>query len=49
MALDRLAGHLDGGTLRVTIQQHYRLEEAGAALASLPTTHTQGKLAIAIG
>jgi NADPH:quinone reductase-like Zn-dependent oxidoreductase len=47
-ALDRLAELLDAGTIRVPIQRSYGLEQAGEALAALPTTHTQGKLAITI-
>jgi NADPH:quinone reductase-like Zn-dependent oxidoreductase len=47
-ALERLAGLLDDGSLRVPIQRSYRLEEAAEALAALPATHTQGKLAISV-
>jgi len=36
------------GTLRVPIEQTYRLEQAGEALQSLPTTYTQGKLSLTI-
>jgi NADPH:quinone reductase-like Zn-dependent oxidoreductase len=46
--LERLAGLLDAGTLRVPIQRTYALEQAGEALVALPTTHTQGKLALTI-
>jgi NADPH:quinone reductase-like Zn-dependent oxidoreductase len=46
--LERLAELLDTGTLRVTIQRSYRLEQAGEALQALPTTHTQGKLSLTI-
>jgi NADPH:quinone reductase-like Zn-dependent oxidoreductase len=46
--LQRLAELLDAGTLRVPIQRSYRLEDAGAALQALPTTHTQGKLGLTI-
>ena len=46
--LQRLAELLDAGTLRVPIEQTYRLEQAGEALQSLPTTHTQGKLSLTI-
>jgi len=47
-ALGRLAQHLDAGTLRVPIQNGYRFERAGEALGALPTTHTQGKLALRV-
>jgi NADPH:quinone reductase-like Zn-dependent oxidoreductase len=47
-ALRRLAELLDAGTLRVPIEQTYRLGQAGEALQSLPTTHTQGKLSLTI-
>lgn len=46
--LQRLAGLLDAGTLRVAIQRTYRLEDAGEALQALPATHTQGKLGVTI-
>jgi NADPH2:quinone reductase len=46
--LQRLAGLLDSGTLRVSIQRSYRLDQAGEALQALPTTHTQGKLSLTI-
>jgi NADPH:quinone reductase-like Zn-dependent oxidoreductase len=46
--LERLAQLLDAGTLRVAIQHTYPLQQADAALEALTTTHTQGKLAIAI-
>ncbi len=46
--LERLARLLDAGTLRVPIQHTYSLEQAGTALKALPSTHTQGKLAITI-
>lgn len=46
--LQRLAELLDSGALRVPIQRTYRLEEAGEALAALPTGHTQGKLSLTI-
>ena len=39
---------LDAGCLRVPIQRSYGLEEAGEALAALPATHVQGKLAISV-
>jgi NADPH:quinone reductase-like Zn-dependent oxidoreductase len=47
-ALDRLARLLEAGTLRAPIQRSYQLDQAGDALAALPATHTQGKLALAI-
>jgi NADPH:quinone reductase-like Zn-dependent oxidoreductase len=46
--LERLARLLDDGTLLVSIQRSFSLEQAGDALAALPATHTQGKLAIQI-
>jgi NADPH:quinone reductase len=46
--LQRLAQLLEDGTLRVPIQQTYELDQAGAALQALGTTHTQGKLAILV-
>lgn len=46
--LQRPAELLDSGALRVPIQSSYTLEEAGAALQALPTTHTQGKLGLTI-
>ena len=46
--LERLAKLLDTGALRVPIQHTYPLEQAGAALEALASTHTQGKLAITI-
>ena len=46
--LERLAGLLADGTLRVPIQATYELAEAPDALTALGTTHTQGKLAIRI-
>ncbi|MGH3134755.1 MAG: NADP-dependent oxidoreductase [Gaiellaceae bacterium] len=46
--LQRLAELLDDGTIRVFIQRSYALEEAAEALGALPTTHTQGKLALKI-
>jgi NADPH2:quinone reductase len=46
--LQRLAGLLADGTLRVPIQETYELEKAPDALTALPTTHTQGKLAIRV-
>ena len=35
--------------MRVPIQGRYSLDQAGEALGALATTHTQGKLALAIG
>jgi NADPH2:quinone reductase len=46
--LDRVAQLLDGGTLKVPIQDTYGLDRAGEALQALGTSHTQGKLAIRI-
>jgi len=46
--LQRLAELLDGGTLRVSIQRSYRLEQAGEALQALSATHTRGKLSLTI-
>ena len=46
--LERLAKLLDTGALRVPIQHTYALEQAGAALEALASTHKQGKLAITI-
>ena len=46
--LQRLGELLAAGTLRVTIQSAYPLEQAGEALQTLPATHTQGKLGITI-
>ncbi len=46
--LQRLAGLLDGGTLRVPIQRSFGLDRASEALQALPTTHTQGKLGLTI-
>jgi NADPH:quinone reductase-like Zn-dependent oxidoreductase len=46
--LERLAGLLDSGTLRVPIQRTYPLEQAGEALQALPGTHTVGKLSVTI-
>lgn len=46
--LERVAGLLDAGTLRVPIQRSYSLEQAGEALQALPTEHTQGKLSVTI-
>lgn len=46
--LQRLAGLLADGTLRVPIQKTHELAQATEALTALPTTHTQGKLAIRV-
>ena len=46
--LQRLDELLDAGQLRVRIQRTYGFEQAGEALQALPTTHTQGKLALRI-
>jgi NADPH:quinone reductase-like Zn-dependent oxidoreductase len=46
--LQRLAELLDAGTLAVSIQGSYTLEDAGEALEALPTTHTRGKLGLTI-
>ena len=44
--LDRLGTLLADGSLRIPIQATYELAQAPDALSALPTTHTQGKLAI---
>jgi NADPH:quinone reductase-like Zn-dependent oxidoreductase len=46
--LEHLARLLADGTLRVHVQATYELEQAADALTALPTTHTQGKLAIRV-
>jgi NADPH2:quinone reductase len=46
--LERLAGLLEAGTLRVPIRRSYPLEQAGEALQALTTEHTQGKLGVTI-
>ncbi len=46
--LQRLASLLDSGTLRVSLQRSYRLDQAAEALQALPTTHTRGKLSLTI-
>jgi NADPH2:quinone reductase len=46
--LERLAGLLADGTLRVPIQATYQLAQAPDALGALPASHTQGKIAIQI-
>jgi NADPH:quinone reductase len=44
--LERLAGLLADGTLRVPIQRTYAFDQVGRALEDLVTTHNQGKLAL---
>jgi NADPH2:quinone reductase len=46
--LQRVAGLLEGGGLRVRIQQSYELEQAGEALMAFSSRHTQGKLAVTV-
>lgn len=46
--LERLAELLGDGSLRVDVQETYGLEQAGEALQSLASSHTRGKVAIAI-
>jgi NADPH:quinone reductase len=46
--LERLARLLADGTLRVHVHATYELAQAPDALTALPTTHTQGKLAIRV-
>ena len=46
--LERLAGLLDAGTLKVHIQDSYDLDRAAEALQALGSTHTRGKLAIRV-
>jgi NADPH:quinone reductase len=46
--LQRLAGLLADGTLRLPVQETYELAQAPDALTALATAHTQGKLAIRI-
>jgi NADPH2:quinone reductase len=46
--LQRLAGFLDNGTVRVPIQKSYELEQAGEALAAFSSTHTRGKLSLTV-
>ena len=46
--LERLAELLGDGSLRVHVQETYGLEQAGEALQSLASSHTHGKVAIAI-
>jgi NADPH:quinone reductase len=47
--LERLAELLEGGALRVPIQNTFELAEAGEALATFSSAHTQGKLGITVG
>lgn len=46
--LERLAGLLEAGTLRVPLQETFELEQTGEAVQALLGTHTQGKLGVAI-
>jgi NADPH:quinone reductase len=46
--LQRLASFLEQGTMRVLVDESYRLERADEALAALPTTHTRGKIGVTI-
>jgi NADPH:quinone reductase-like Zn-dependent oxidoreductase len=46
--LQRLAKVIEGGALRVPIQESYHLDDAGTALQALATRHTRGKRAIRI-
>jgi NADPH:quinone reductase-like Zn-dependent oxidoreductase len=46
--LQRLAGLLGDGMLRVPVHATYELAQAPDALNALSTTHTQGKLAIRV-
>jgi NADPH:quinone reductase-like Zn-dependent oxidoreductase len=46
--LERLAELLGVGSLRVHVRGTFELEQAGEALQSLASSHTQGKVAIAI-
>jgi NADPH2:quinone reductase len=46
--LQRLAGLLEAGTLKVNIQQTYEIDQAGEALRALSAEHTQGKRAIRV-
>jgi NADPH:quinone reductase len=47
--LTRLARRVEEQGLRVPIQETYRLEQAGDALAAFATVHRRGKLALTIG
>ena len=46
--LERVAGLLADGSLRVPVQATYELAQAPDALSALATAHTQGKLAVRI-
>lgn len=46
--LERLAEQLEVGSLRVHVQETYGREQTGEALQSLASSHTQGKVAIAV-
>ena len=46
--LERLAGLLGDGMLRVPVYATYELAQAPDALNALSTTHTQGKLGLTI-
>jgi NADPH:quinone reductase len=46
--LERLAGLLEDGTLRIPIQGRYGLDRAGDALQALAAAHTQGKVAVSV-
>jgi NADPH:quinone reductase len=47
--LERVAGLLADGTIRIPIQQTYELAQAPEALGALNGGHTQGKLALRVG
>jgi NADPH2:quinone reductase len=46
--LDRIAGLLSDGTIKVPIQQTFDLAQAPDALGALSTSHTQGKIALRV-
>ena len=46
--LERLAGLLADGTLRVPIQAGYPLAQAGQAIETLTGQHPQGKVALSL-
>jgi NADPH:quinone reductase-like Zn-dependent oxidoreductase len=46
--LERLAGLLEDGTLRIPIQARHGLDRAGDALQALAATHTQGKVSVSV-
>ncbi|HEX2041697.1 MAG TPA: NADP-dependent oxidoreductase [Acidimicrobiales bacterium] len=48
-SLERVAGLLADGTIKVPIQRTYELDEAPEALGALNRGHTQGKLALRVG